>query len=89
LLGYSEFKGLYTSEIDENLANRTDMGFVKTILENSSIAKENLKKLKSSRPGTSQDKSNSWLSAEKRKPLFSGRKSRNLEKNEEENENFV
>ena len=90
LLGHSEFKGLYSTEIDDKIATRTDLGFVKTILEKSEIAKENVEKLRKSRPGTSQDKTSSWFinQKEERKRKTSARKE-NEKKEEESESNFV
>jgi len=47
---YSDFQGLYGATINDRTATKNNLCFVKTMMENSIVAQENVRKLKDSRP---------------------------------------
>ena len=49
---YMDFHGLYGSTINDRTATKNNVCFVKTMLENSLVTQENVRKLKNSRPCT-------------------------------------
>ena len=85
-----DFHGLYGSTINDRTATKNNLCFVKTMLENSIVTQENVKRLKSSRPVTRETrpktafstiKSRAFLDEMKEKEEFG--KNQDLEKNYE------
>ena len=62
---YADFHGLYTASINERTATK-DLCFVRTMMENSITAQENIKKLKNSRPCTRETRPMTALTTLKR-----------------------
>lgn len=85
LSNYSDFHGLYITTIDDRTATKNNLFFVKTMLENSMATKENVKKIKESRPSTREMRpSTAFTTIQYKNKLFkTNKEDENLQKNYE------